>query len=216
MGTKNLSEYRGAIFDLDGTLVDSMHIWDHLCRDWLLAKGKKPAAGLEKDLAPLTLTQGAEYVIRRYGIELSPEEIIRQWEGMVLDCYKNTVPLKIETAVLARELYREGVRLAVVTSCFPAACEAVLKRHGLGALFSAVLYTGEAAGDKRFPDIWLAAAERLGLKGPDCIVFEDSYYALQGVRAAGMGFTAVYDDTCTEWELMRTEADQVIGPGRKT
>jgi beta-phosphoglucomutase-like phosphatase (HAD superfamily) len=211
---ENIRDYRGVIFDLDGTLIDSMHVWDHLCRDWLAAQGKKPDAALERDIATMTLTQSAEYVRRRYGFDLSPGEIVSRWEGMALGAYETTVPLKQETAALARELYGAGRSLAVVTSCFPAACEAVLRRHGLRDLFSAVLYTGEAPGDKSFPDIWLAAAGRLGLAPASCIVFEDAYYALRGVRAAGMAFAAVYDDTCAEWELMKAEADWVLGsPG---
>ncbi|MDR2158900.1 MAG: HAD family phosphatase [Treponema sp.] len=208
---KSIQDYRGAIFDLDGTLIDSMHVWDHLCRDWLAAQGKEPEPDLEKDLAAMTLTQAAEYVIRRYGFDRSPGEIIGQWEGMALGSYETTVALKKETADLARELYDTGCALAVVTSCFPAACEAVLRRHGLRHLFSAVLYTDEAPGDKSFPDIWIAAAERLGLEPACCIVFEDSCHALKGVRAAGMAFAAVYDDTCTEWALMKAEAGWVFG-----
>jgi HAD superfamily hydrolase (TIGR01509 family) len=217
---KTIWDYEGAIFDLDGTLADSMHVWDHLCRDWLLAAGKKPEADLEKDIETMTVTQSAEYVRRRYGFTLSPHEIASQWEGMALGSYKTTVPLKKETADLVRELYDKGRALAVVTSCFPAACEAVLQRHGLRRFFSALLYTDEAPGetpkDKSCPGIWRAAAERLGLEPARCVVFEDAYYALKGVRAAGMAFAAVYDDTCAEWELMKAEADWVFGgPGRR-
>lgn len=209
---KDIRDYRGAIFDLDGTLIDSMHVWDHLCRDWLLAQGKNPEADLERDIETMTVTQSAEYVRCRYGFTLSEREIIARWEGMALGAYETTVALKKETAALARELYGRGRTLAVVTSCFPAACEAVLRRHGLRDLFSAVLYTDEAPRDKSFPDIWIAAARRLGLEPASCIVFEDACYALRGVRAAGMAFAAVYDDTCTEWELMKAEADWVFGP----
>ncbi|MDR1950526.1 MAG: HAD family phosphatase [Spirochaetaceae bacterium] len=209
---KSIREYRGAIFDLDGTLVDSMHVWDHLCRDWLLAKGKNPEDDLEKDLIPMTVTQSAEYVIRRYGFDLSPAEIIGQWEGMAMGYYETAVPLKQKTADLVRELHHEGLALAVVTSCFPAACEAVLKRHGLRPFFSFILYTDEVSKDKSFPDIWIRAAEQLGLEPAECIVFEDAYHTLKGARAAGMGFAAVYDDTCAEWEWMRAEADYVFGP----
>ncbi|MDR0723285.1 MAG: HAD family phosphatase [Treponema sp.] len=208
---KSIREYRGAIFDLDGTLLDSMHVWDHLCRDWLMREEKTPQAGLEKELAPMTLSQSVQYVIRCYGFELSPEEIICQWEGMVLGYYKTTIPLKKETAALVRELYDAGLRLAVLTSCFPGACEAALQRHGLRPFFSAVLYTDEASRDKRFPDIWKAAARRLGLEPADCVVFEDACHSLKGARAAGMAFAAVYDDTCREWELMKAEADWVFG-----
>jgi HAD superfamily hydrolase (TIGR01509 family) len=208
---KNIREYRGAIFDLDGTLVESMHIWDHLCRDWLTAAGKEPEAALEKDLAVMTLNQGADYVIRRYGFDYSPQEIIRQWEEMALGAYKTTVALKEETAALVRELHAGGLALAVVTSCFPAACEAVLQRHGLRRFFSTILYTDEAPRDKSYPDIWLATAERLGLEPAGCVVFEDALYALKGVRAAGMAFAAVYDSSCEDWESLKSGADWVFG-----
>jgi HAD superfamily hydrolase (TIGR01509 family) len=158
----------------------------------------------------MTLAQSAEYVIRRYGVSGSPAEIIAQWQGMVLERYAAAIPLKKETAALVRELYEAGLKLAVVTSCFPAACEAVLRRHGLRPLFSVVLYTDEAKRDKSFPDIWLAAADRMGLDSAGCIVFEDAYHALAGVRAANMAFAAVYDKSCKEWELLEAEADLVI------
>ena len=206
-----IREYPGAIFDLDGTLADSMGLWDNLCRDWLLAQGKIPGEELEAAIAPLSLNAGAEYVIRRYGFDCSPKEMIAQWEGLVLERYKTTVPLKEETAALVRELHGAGVKLAVVTSCFPTACEGFLERRSLRCLFSAVLYTDEAPKDKSFPDIWQTAAKRLGLESADCIVFEDAYHALRGVRAAGMGFAAVYDDRCKEWELMKAQADWIIG-----
>jgi HAD superfamily hydrolase (TIGR01509 family) len=210
---KSIREYRGALFDLDGVLLDSMHVWDHLCRDWLAGEGKIPDAALERDLAAITLNQGAEYVIRRYGIDLSPGEIVRCWEGLVLDAYKNTIPLKEEPAALVRELYDAGLALAVVTSCFPAACEAALKRHGLRHFFSAILYADDAPGDKSSPALWLAAAARLGLPPGDCVVFEDACHALRGVREAGMDFAAVYDDACRDWELMKAQADWVFGQG---
>jgi HAD superfamily hydrolase (TIGR01509 family) len=209
---KNIREYRGAIFDLDGTLLDSMWVWDRLCRDWLVKEGKSPAADLEQTIEMMTLTQSAEYVIRRFGINLSPEEIIARWNAVALDRYKNAVSLKAGMAELVRKLYENGAKLAVATSCFPEACREVLTRSGLRQYFSAVIYTGEAPGDKGDPHIWLTAAERIGLPPEDCVVFEDLYKALRGVRAAGMGFAAVYDKSCTNWKALAAEADHVYGP----
>ena len=65
-----LSRYKAAVFDLDSTLTDSIHVWDHLCRDWLSGKGISAADTLEQEIALMTLTQAAEYVIRRYSIRL--------------------------------------------------------------------------------------------------------------------------------------------------
>jgi HAD superfamily hydrolase (TIGR01509 family) len=207
---KALTSYEGAIFDLDGTLTDSMHVWDRVCRDWLIAQNRRPHPGLEEDIASMTLTQSAEYVRDRFDIPLRLEEIIAGWEGMVLGQYERTVPLKRGAAELLRRLAGRGLRLAIATSCFPAACEAVLGRNGIRDYFSLILYTDQAKRDKGFPDLWLACAEGLGLAPEKCVVFEDMYRAAAGVRAAGMGFIAVYDDTNKHWEATAAEADRAI------
>ncbi|GHV08091.1 beta-phosphoglucomutase [Spirochaetia bacterium] len=210
---KSLSRYKGAIFDLDGTLIDSMHVWDHIDRDWLTAKGIASAAipfDIEAVLATMTPVESAEYMIRQFNIPLSPGEIIHQWEAMALEQYQKTVPLKPGAAELLRALSDQGVKLAIATSCFPACCEAALDRLDIRKYFSAILYTDEVKRNKTFPDIWLAAASRLGLAPESCAVFEDMYGALRGVRAAGMGFAAVYDGTCADWPAMQAEADLVL------
>jgi HAD superfamily hydrolase (TIGR01509 family) len=207
------SRYAGAIFDLDGTLIDSMHVWDHISRDWLIAGGTDPAripADMEAAFVSMTIAETTAYVIRRFGIPLSQEEIAARWQAMVLGQYQKTVPLKPGAAELLRALAERGIKLAVATSCFPACCEAALNRHGIGKYFSAIIYTNEVKRNKSFPDIWLAAASRLGLAPETCVVFEDMYGALKGVRAAGMGFAAIYDDTCADWPAMRSEADLAL------
>jgi beta-phosphoglucomutase-like phosphatase (HAD superfamily) len=213
-GSRDLLErlrvFRGALFDLDGVLADSMRVWDPVCRDWLAARGKNPEPGLEERIAPMTVEQAAAYVHRAYGIDLPPAEIAGQWEGMVLDQYRDGIALKGKNAAIAGELYRLGLTLAVVSSCFPAACEAFLDRQGIRHWFSALVYTGQAGGDKSQSGVWLSAARRIGVKPADCVVFEDSCHALPGVRAAGMAFAAVYDPSCKDWEALSGGADFTV------
>jgi HAD superfamily hydrolase (TIGR01509 family) len=206
-----LSRYRAAVFDLDGTLADSMRIWDHICRDWLSARSIDAAESLERDIAAMTLTQSAGYVIREYGITLSPPEIIKEWERAVLCQYAHTLPLKEGAVELVKNLAACGMKLAIVTSCFPAACEAILSRYDLWDRFSAVIYTDEAGRGKAFPDIYRLCAERLGVEPASCVVFEDCPAALCGVRAAGMGLAAVYDDSsAAHWEAFSGAADFAV------
>jgi beta-phosphoglucomutase-like phosphatase (HAD superfamily) len=207
---RDLRAFRGALFDLDGVLADSMRVWDPICRDWLRGRGEEPEPGLEDRIAPMTLEQSAGYLRRAYRIELPPADIIKQWEGMVLDQYRTGIALKRESAAIAGELYRAGLRLAVVTSCFPAACEAFLDRQGIRPWFSALVYAGEGGGDKSQSGVWLSAAQRIGVKARDCVVFEDSLHALPGVRAAGMAFAAVYDPSCKDWDALKSGADFAV------
>lgn len=207
---KPLFEYQAAIFDLDGTLVDSMRVWEHLCRDWLLFIGKNPAPELERDIELMTLGQAAEYVRTAYGVALPPDEIIAAWQGMAQNAYQHTVALKPGAKELLYALKEAGLKLAVATSCFPASCEAVLHRYDLWRLFDAVVYSDEVARDKNHPDIWLSCAQRLGIAPEDCLVFEDLRAAGCGIRAAGMAFVAVYDDSCKDWLALQGEADVAV------
>jgi HAD superfamily hydrolase (TIGR01509 family) len=206
-----LAEYRAAIFDLDGVLADSMGLWQNLCRDWLGARGLVPPETLEEDIAPMTLSESAAWVIRRYGLALSPARVMREWEDRVLYHYAHTVAPKDGAEELTGLLAAAGMKLGLATSCFPAACEAFLARLGMRDRFSAILYTGGTIRDKRFPDIFLAAAARLGTGPGDCVVFEDYREAGSGVRAAGMGLAAVYDNAAAaRWDAFKGEADFAV------
>jgi HAD superfamily hydrolase (TIGR01509 family) len=205
--------WEAVIFDLDGTLADSMGLWGRVCTDWLTGQGKKPERNLEGVLSSMSLSQAADYVIQNYRCDLPPAGVIGQWEGMVLAAYKRQVPLKPGAGELVRALAFRGKRLAIATSCFPAACEALLARCRIREYFSALVYTDEIrdnAGrtfNKTFPDIWLTAAARLGTPPEKGLVFEDLYAALKGVRAAGMGMAAVWDKTCEDWPAFSAGAD---------
>ena len=206
-----LSNYQAAIFDLDGTLADSMHAWDYICRDWLTGKGLTAEDCLEQEIAEMTITQSAEYVIRNYGINLEPSRIKTEWQDMVIRQYAQKLPLKDGAAELVRALKAADMRLAIATSCFPAACEAILERHNLRDYFSVVIYSDEVSRDKSYPDLYLSCAHRLETKPESCVVFEDLPSAQSGIRAAGMGLVAVYDDhAADQWEQFKEAADCAI------
>jgi HAD superfamily hydrolase (TIGR01509 family) len=208
--------YKAAIFDMDGTLADSMGLWGKVCQNWLGGLGREPEQNLEGTLSAMSLSQSADYVIKNYHLDLSPAEVIEQWGKTVLEEYELRVPLKPGAAELVRALAGRGMKLAIATSSFPAACEAVLSRHKIREYFSALVYTDEIKSEsgrvlnKTFPDIWLTAAARLGVPPEECVIFEDMYAALRGGRAAGMGFVAVWDESGGDWPAFSAEADLAL------
>jgi len=208
--------YEGAIFDLDGTLLDSMGLWYDIDREWFETQGLPLTEDMTEAFRNLSLQQSSDLVRRRFGLVLSPEEILRQWRDLCLEHYRNTVPLKRGAGELLGALDRRGLRMAIATSSFPAACEAALEHHRIRGYFSALIYTDQvrspsgAPVDKRGPEVWRAAAQALGIPPARCVVFEDMYAALRGARAAGMGVVAVYDPRTPDWSRITGEVEKVV------
>jgi HAD superfamily hydrolase (TIGR01509 family) len=202
-----LGAFGGAVFDLDGTLADSMGLWDNLCRKWLEKKGIIAPPDMEREIADMTLTESAAYIFRRFGAAENSAAIIAQWETLALGQYRESLNLKSGAGELIRALARRGIKLAIATSSFPACCEAILARHGIRDFFSTLVYTCEIDESKSDPGFWRGVAERLSVLPEKCVVFEDTYAALEGVRAAGMTFAAIYDPSCRDWPALSAGAD---------
>lgn len=201
--------FKGAIFDMDGTLVDSMGAW-HDADIAFLAKRSLP---VEQDyfesIKAMHFRLAAEYTIERYRLhDENPDDIIDEWRGYVRRAYDETIPAKAGALDYLRKLKGEGVKLALATSSEPELVGGLFRRLGFDELFDAVAYTSEAARPKGFPDVYLLAAERIGVEPQDAAVFED---ILKGIRAAkdgGFYTVAVYDDSSSaHWDAMCAEAD---------
>jgi len=198
--------WRAAIFDLDGTLADSMRIWDGVCREWMEARGLTPPDGLEERIRLMTLEESARYITGEFLPGLEPGCVLGEWNRLVADRYEASVLPKEGAVELVRRLRREGMAIGLATSSFPGVCERFLDRFALTGLFSAIVYTDETGRDKSHPDVYLACARRMGVPPGCCVVFEDIEEALEGVDAAGMEMVAVRDDSCKNWERLRERA----------
>lgn len=203
---------KGAIFDMDGTLVDSMGAWN----DADVAFLTRRALPVEKEymdaVKTMHLALAAEYTIERYGLRGErPDDIIDEWLSYVRRAYDETIPAKPGAVEYLRKLKSEGVKVALATSNEPELCGGLLRRLGLDELTDAIVYTREAARPKGFPDVYLLAAERLGVAPADAAVYED---ILAGVRAAkdgGFRAVAVYDESsAADWAAMCAEADEAV------
>lgn len=185
--------YRGAIFDVDGVLLDSMGIWHDLGARYLRGLGITPEPGLNDRLFAMSMEQGAAYLHTRYGLAQSAAQVQADIETMLRGFYYNEVQAKPGAAALLAALEARGIPMAAATSSPRTHVTRALDRLGLLGYFRTILTTGELHTTKHEPDIYLLAAQALGTAPAQTLVFEDSLYALQTAKAAGFAAIGVYD-----------------------
>ena len=192
---------KGAIFDFDGRLVDSMFIWDSFGDDSLRTLGKEPKENLTETFKTFTLEQAAEYYREHYGVTLSVGEIVDGVNEMVTEMYRTKVALKYGVLEFLRDLQSKGVKMCVATVTDRPIVEDVLKKLGIRDYFVEILTCAEVGYNKETPHIYRAALEALGTKKDETVVFEDALHALMTAKNDGFPVAAVYD----KHELRQTE-----------
>lgn len=198
--------YKAAIFDFDGTLVDSMPMWESLALNWA-EKHHIPITQELYDLAKYgDMREAANYIATHYP-RININRTMVTWGLGALLRYATTVPLKSGVREFLEKLRAEGIPMAIATSCPKKLCHLGLRRHGLHSMFQSFSFSGDLPYGKDHPDVFLDAARQLGVKPEDCMVFEDSYIALTGAHAAGMRLTAVYDSASAYTDQLKKEAD---------
>ena len=152
---------KGAIFDMDGTLLDSMQVWVHVGEQYLRNRGIEPEEGLGDVLFPMSMRDGAVYVKERYGLPDSPDTIVTDMDAIVFAAYRDEVLPKPGVAVYLESLKKRGIPMAVATATNRPMVEAALARTGLAGYFKQIFTCTEIGAGKERPDIYLAAAKAL-------------------------------------------------------
>ena len=201
---------KGAIFDLDGTLLDSMSIWDTIGEDYLRSLGIEPRENLAETFKTFTLEESAEYYRTHYGVTLSVEEIINGVNGMIEDFYRNTVSLKKGVSEFLERLSKDGVKMCVATVTDKYLVEAALTRLKVRQHFGEIFTTAEVGCGKNNPRIYRTALAYLGTKKSETLVFEDVLHALMTAKNDGFPVAAVYDEHEKNQEELKEIADIYI------
>jgi len=188
-----LTNIKATIFDLDGTLVDSMWIWEKIDIDYLRKRNLELPTDLRECIEHLSFLETARYFKDRFTLPESIEEIAAEWNHMALKEYNHSVKLKKGAKEFLTLLKAKGLKIALATSNSMPLLEAALKSNGVFELFDVICRTDEVNRGKNFPDVYLLASERLGVSPNSCIVFEDLVPAVMGAKAAGMKVVAVHD-----------------------
>lgn len=184
---------RAAIFDVDGTLLDSMPIWRDAGARYLESVGKTPEQGLSERLFPMSFGEGAAYLKDRYALRETTAEIQAGVSRIIGDFYRREVQPKPGAKAFLEGLRREKVPAVLATTGEPALISAALERLELAQYFERT-FTCDALGvTKRGPELYLAAAGYLNAPPEETAVFEDVLHALRAAGGAGFVTVAVED-----------------------
>lgn len=198
---------QAAVFDLDGTLLDSLGVWDDADRDFLSRRGIPLTPDYTEAVKLMHLEEAARYTKARYSLSERPEEIMAEWLASIRAAYAE-MPLKPYAKEYLLMLHASGVKLAIATSSDEQIFLPALEHNGIRDLFSAAVMVREVARGKEFPDVYLEAARRLGIAPRESAVFEDILPAVKAAKTGGFFTAAVYDEGSRgDEEALRREAD---------
>ena len=197
---------KAAIFDLDGTLLDSTDMWENLGARFLQSLDIVPKENLRNEIWDMSLPESAAFFKREYSVSLSEEEILARLNELSESVYTNDSPLKSGVKRLLGSLQMLDIKCALATAADKNLAEAALARTGISGYFSGIFSCSEH-GAKTAPDIFLKAAELLGTEPQETVVFEDSLTAVQTARSAGFITAAVFDRSEKNPDLLRDTAD---------
>lgn len=183
---------RYAIFDMDGTILDSMPVWRSLGKNFLLANNVTPPEDLRKIIAPLTLPATAEY-FQTLGIKGGVEEIVEALNGYMRAQYETTIAPRACVEDYIKALHNRGVRCCVATATDERLAKICLERLNLLHYFEFIVSCETIGIGKTQPDVYFLAAQRLGAEPHEIAVLEDAPYAAETAKQAGFYVIGIHD-----------------------
>lgn len=202
---------KGAIFDLDGTLLDSMGFWDNVGENFLAAQGKEPREDFREKYYVLSPRETAEMLIDEYGVPGTPDEIIDSMNNAAEIFYTNHVHPKPHAIELLEKLRAAGIKMALATATDRHLVEIAVNRLDIKKYFEGIVTCGEVGQSKTRPDVYLKALSYIGSEIKDTALFEDAVVAAHTAKEAGFYTVGIYDDTCKEnEEEMRSFCDEYL------
>ena len=191
---ENYMKLTGAIFDMDGTIMDSMVIWHNVGEKYLELKGLTPHKNFNKTFLKMSIIDSAKYFISDYGIEGDVDSIVAEINSLVEDFYRNEAELKPGILDMLTEMKKQGIKMAVATATDKYLVEIALKRNNIYELFDCIYTCTEVGADKNVTTIYDRSLDALGTEKSSTFVFEDSYHAIQTAKRGNYTVVGIADE----------------------
>ncbi len=201
---------KGAIFDLDGTLLDSLSLWDNIGYRYLETLGLSPKEDLREKFKSSSLYQAADYLYQKYDISFSVNEIMNGINALAENFYNNEVMLKPNVEEFLQFLYNSGVKMCIATATDRFLVKAALCRCQIDKYFSEIFTCTEIGHGKDEPIIYREALKHLATKKGESVIFEDALYAIKTAKKDGFLVSAVFDKHIDEQEEIKRICDFYI------
>ena len=189
-----MKEIKAVVFDVDGTLVDSMWIWKKVDIEFLEKRGISLPEDMQVDIEGLSYTETAMYFKDRFSLPESVEDIKEEWRVMAEELYRTCIPLKSGVMEFLTYAKESGKKIGIATSNSREIVDCMLMRHGIGEFFTSIRTSCEVPRSKPFPDVYLKVAEDLGVLPKECLVFEDTVAGASSALSAGMKVYVIADE----------------------
>ncbi len=188
-----LNNIEAIIFDVDGTIADSMWMWKQIDIEYLGRFGIELPPDLQKNIEGMSFRETAHYFKEHFNISDSVEKMMSDWNAMAANKYRYEIPLKEGVLTFFDECRRRGVYLGIVTSNSAELLGYLLKAHNLENYFDVIITGSDGLKGKPAPDMYLEAAKRLAVSPKKCLVFEDIIPGILAGKSAGMKVCAIDD-----------------------
>lgn len=208
----DMQKILAVIFDVDGVLFDSMWMWDELDEKYLRSLGLEMKEETTKAVSKMSFEEAADYLRVEYRLDLTVEEIVGQIQDMVRNFYYQEVTLKAGVRRMLENLARRGIPAVIASASDLDMLEHALTRCQIRPMIKKVFTCSEVGAGKTRPDVFLAAAEYLGVQPEHCLIVEDSLHAIETAIQAGFVTAGVYDESSRlEQDDIRNQVTYYVG-----
>lgn len=209
---------KGAIFDMDGTLINSLMYWDNLYKrigvKYFNNESFYPSPEIDKTIRPMIYADAMSHLREYYAIPAEPDEFLSFCENGISEFYRNVATLKDGAKELLESLKKKNIKLCLASATALNEVKAAIEYHGIADYFDLVVSCADIGIGKERPDIFFNASSAMKLLPNEVCVFEDSFIALETAKRAGFMTVGIYDRYNTDQERVRASSDIYVSEGQ--